>query len=133
MNPPIVGPVVLPNAMEAATKPRARPLLSSMCREAMMAPAMGAAIAKPSAMTHPKASNCANDPDTAARPAPAVYKASRVLKIARRPKRSPTLPKHRESLESMIEPIKPMHCTAAKLVLNSLWMADRDTLMPPTL
>jgi len=133
MSPPIVGPVVLPNAMEAATKPRARPLLSSVCREAMIAPAMGAAIAKPSAMTQRKPSNCANDPDTAARPAPAVYKASPVLKIARRPKRSPTLPKHRERLESMIDPIKPIHWTAAKLVLNSLWIADSDTLMLPTL
>ena len=133
MNPPIVGPVVLPNAIEAASKPRARPLLWSVWSEAMIAPAKGAAIAKPSAMTHRKASNCAKDPEIAARPAPAVYKVSPVLKITRRPRRSPTLPEHRERLESMIEPIKPIHCTAARLVLNSLWMADRDTLMLPTL
>jgi len=133
MNPPIVGPVVLPNAMEAATKPKARPLLSSLWMEAMIAPAMGAAIAKPRAMTQRKPSNCAKDPEIAAKPAPAVYKVSPVLKIARRPRRSPTLPKHRERLESMIDPIKPIHCTAARLVLNSLWMAASDTLMLPTL
>jgi hypothetical protein len=33
----------------------------------------------------------------------------------------------------MIDPIKPIHWTAAKLILNSLWIADSDTLMLPTL
>jgi hypothetical protein len=33
----------------------------------------------------------------------------------------------------MIEPIKPIHWTAARLVSNSFWMAESDTLMLPTL
>ena len=99
----------------------------------MIAPDIGAAIAKPSAMTQRNVSSCANDPEMDAKPAPVVYNASPVLKIVRRPKRSPTLPKHSERLESMIDPIKPIHWTAARLVANSFWMADNDTLMLPTL
>ncbi len=78
----VIAPLVIAGLM----------VLSSVWSEAMIAPAKGAAIAKPSAMTHRKASNCAKDPEIAARPAPAVYKVSPVLKITRRPRRSPTLP-----------------------------------------
>jgi hypothetical protein len=94
---------------------------------------MGAAIAKPSAMTHRDASNCANVPENAAKPAPAVYKVSPILKIVLRPMRSPARPKPSERLESMIDPIKPIHWTAAKVVSNSFWMAESETPMLPTL
>ena len=72
-------------------------------------------MAKPSAMTHRDASNCAKVPENAAKPAPAVYRVSPVLKIVLRPMRSPARPKPSERLESIIDPIKPIHWTAAKV------------------
>jgi hypothetical protein len=33
----------------------------------------------------------------------------------------------------MIAPIKPIHWTAAKVVSNSFWMDESETLMLPTL
>jgi hypothetical protein len=33
----------------------------------------------------------------------------------------------------MIDPMRPIHWTAARLVSNSFWIAERDTLMLPTL
>ena len=98
-----------------------------------MAAAMGAAMASPSAITHREASNCKNVAENAARPAPAVYRESPILKIVLRPMRSPARPKQSERLESMIEPIKPIHWTAARLVSNSFWIAESETLMLPTL
>ena len=68
-----MGPVVLPNAMEDASKPKALPLCSCLCTDAMIAPAIGAAMAKPSAITHREASKCGKLPENAAKPAPAVY------------------------------------------------------------
>src|SRR5262249_44086755 len=50
-----------------------------------------------------------------------------------RPMRSPARPKPSEKLESMIDPIKPIHWTAAKLVLNSFWIAESNTPILPTL
>src|SRR5262245_7641122 len=47
--------------------------------------------------------------------------------------RSPARPKPSEKLESMIDPISPIHWTAAKLVLNSFWIAESNTPMLPTL
>ena len=129
----MVGPVVRPNATEAASKPKARPLLVWSWTEAMIAPARGAAMARPSAMRHRNASNCGNVPENAASPAPAVYRVSPILKITLRPTRSPARPKQSERLETMIAPIKPIHWTAAKVVSNSFWMADSDTLMLPML
>ena len=76
-------------------------------------------MAKPSAMTQRDASKCAKVPENAAKPAPAVYRVSPVLKIVLRPMRSPARPKPSERLESMIDPIKPIHWTAARLVSNS--------------
>ena len=90
-------------------------------------------MAKPSAMTQREASNCENVPDNDARPAPAVYRVRPVLKIVLRPTRSPARPKQSDKLESMIDPIRPIHWTAARLVSNSFWMAESDTLMLPTL
>jgi len=99
----------------------------------MIAAAIGAAMAKPSAMTHRDASNCGKVPENAAKPAPAVYRVSPVLKIVLRPMRSPARPKQSERLQSIIDPIKPIHWTAAKVASNSFWIAESDTLMLPTL
>ena len=129
----MVGPVVLPKAIEAANNPRAHPLCSCPYTEAMIAAAMGAAITKPSAMRQRNASNCGKVPEKAAQPAPTVYRAIPTLKIVLLPIRSPARPKQSERLESMIDPIKPIHWTAARVVSNSFWMAASDTLILPTL
>ena len=118
-----MGPVVLPKAMEDASKPKALPLCSCPCTDAMIAPAIGAAMAKPSAITHREASKCGKLPENAAKPAPAVYKVRPILKIVFRPMRSPARPKQSDKLESMIDPIRPIHWTAARVVSNSFWIA----------
>ena len=60
-------------------------MVSFSWTEAMIAADSGAAMAKPSAMVNRNASNCGNEPETAARPAPAVYRVSPILKIDFRP------------------------------------------------